>query len=252
MFNLNLKKKSFIVTGGKGFIGKSIIKDLLGEGANIIATDHKNSSLINIKIIKNKKYSYFNLDLSKKDKIDEFAKNLKNIKIDGIINCAAITSDYLNEKNQLNSFDTYFKKVQTVNVDCFIYLFKKLFKNFKKNSSIVQISSIYSFLAPNKNLYTNSKIFNSLPYSISKASINQITRWFASKYAPNIRFNCVSAGGLSRNQDKIFLNKYKKLTPLKRLANEQDVSSIVLFLLSSKSSYITGQSIVVDGGFSII
>lgn len=252
MFNLNLKKKLFIVTGGNGYIGKRIIKDLLSEGANIIAIDYKGSPLRSIKIKKNIKFRYFNLDLSKKDEIDGFTAKLGSIKIDGIINCAAITSDDLDEKTQLNSFDKSFKKVQTVNVDSFIYLFNKILKNFKKNSSIVNISSIYSFLAPNKNLYTNSKIFNSLPYSISKASINQITRWFASKYAPNIRFNCVSAGGLIRNQDKIFLNKYKNLTLLKRLANEQDISSVVLFLLSSKSSYITGQSIVVDGGFGII
>ena len=82
--------------------------------------------------------------------------------------------------------------------------------------------------------------------------MNQITRWLASKYAPNIRFNSISAGGLKRNQDNLFLTRYKKLTPLKRLANEKDISSIVLFLLSSKSSYITGQNIIVDGGFSII
>ena len=252
MFELKLKKKFFIITGGKGYIGKQISKDLLNEGANYVVIDYKSKfSKFKKKKIYNKNY-YFDFDLSNKNNIDEFYNHFKDIKIDGIINCAAITSDALSKKDQLNSFDLNFKKVQTINVDSFIYLFKKFQKNLKKNSSIVQISSIYSFLGPNKDLYINSKIFNSLPYSISKASMNQITRWLASKYAPNIRFNSISAGGLKRNQDNLFLTRYKKLTPLKRLANEKDISSIVLFLLSSKSSYITGQNIIVDGGFSII
>ena len=77
-------------------------------------------------------------------------------------------------------------------------------KNFSNNSSIVNISSIYSFLAPDKNLYKNTKINNPAAYSVSKSGLNYLTKWLAVELAPKVRVNSISLGGVKRSQEKKF------------------------------------------------
>jgi NAD(P)-dependent dehydrogenase (short-subunit alcohol dehydrogenase family) len=78
----------------------------------------------------------------------------------------------------------------------------------------------------------------------------QLTRWLATTLAPHIRANSVSPGGIERSQPKEFVDAYVAKTPLRRMANTQDIVGAIVFLLSDASAYITGQNISVDGGFS--
>ena len=88
-------------------------------------------------------------------------------------------------------------------------------------------------------------------YSVSKAGIIQLTKWFASYLAPKVRVNCISPGGIIRKQSKKFVKAYNRTTLLKRMATEEDVISGILFLASDGSRYITGQNLIIDGGWSI-
>ena len=124
---------------------------------------------------------------------------------------------------------------------------------FKKNKNgvIVNISSIYGFLGPNNSLYKGIKYLNNpAAYSASKGGIIQLTRWLSTNMAPFTRVNALAIGGIKRNQPEKFIKRYKELTPLKRMANENDVVGPLLFLVSDLSKYITGQVINVDGGWS--
>jgi len=78
-----------------------------------------------------------------------------------------------------------------------------------------------------------------------------MTKWLASALAPKIRVNAVSPGGVFRNQQKIFVKKYIDKTLLKRMAIEDDIVGPVVFLSSTAASYITGQNLIVDGGWTI-
>ena len=78
-----------------------------------------------------------------------------------------------------------------------------------------------------------------------------MTKWLASTLAPQIRVNCVSPGGILRDQPKKFIKKYETKTLLNRMASEDDIIKPILFLASNMSSYITGQNIIVDGGWTI-
>ena len=78
-----------------------------------------------------------------------------------------------------------------------------------------------------------------------------MSKWLAKKYSPKIRVNCISPGGIIRNQPKNFVKNYSSQTLLKRMANENDLMGPILFFLSDHSKYITGQNLIVDGGFSI-
>ena len=100
-------------------------------------------------------------------------------------------------------------------------------------------------------MYENTKINNPAAYSVSKSGLNYLTKWLAVELAPKVRVNSISLGGVKRSQEKKFLKKYIKDTPLKRMAVENDIIGSIIFLGSNMSSYMTGQNIVIDGGKSI-
>ena len=81
--------------------------------------------------------------------------------------------------------------------------------------------------------------------------MNNLTKWLASTLAPKIRVNSISPGGILRLQPKNFIKKYASKTPLNRMAIENDIIGSVIFLSTDMSKYITGQDILVDGGFTI-
>ncbi len=124
--------------------------------------------------------------------------------------------------------------------------------NKSKTASIINIGSIYGFLAYDKNLYIGTKMITPISYGISKGASIQSTKLLASKFAPKIRVNSISPGGVFRNQPTKFVKKYINKTLLKRMVNEEDVSNAVLFLSAELSSYITGQNLIVDGSYSLI
>ena len=86
---------------------------------------------------------------------------------------------------------------------------------------------------------------------MSKAGVDHMTKWLASTLSPKIRVNCVSPGGIYRKQSEKFVKKFNSRTLLKRMATEKDIVGPVVFLSSSSASYITGENLIVDGGWTI-
>ena len=90
---------------------------------------------------------------------------------------------------------------------------------------------------------------NPAAYASAKAGLIQFTKWLSKTLGPNIRANAISPGGIFRNQPKKFVKAYTKKTALNRMAKESDFVGIIALLSSDASSYITGQSIICDGGW---
>ena len=118
--------------------------------------------------------------------------------------------------------------------------------------NIINLASIYGELGPDWSIYEGTNIANPAAYSASKGGIIQLTKWLATSYAPYIRANAISPGGIFRDQPKSFVNKYSKRVPLGRMATEEDLKGVIAFLASDAASYVTGQTIRVDGGLSVI
>ena len=78
-----------------------------------------------------------------------------------------------------------------------------------------------------------------------------MTRWLATTIAPEVRVNSISPGGIYRNQDMNFVNKYSKKTPLGRMACENDFKGAIAYLASDLSEYVTGQILEVNGGWGL-
>ena len=109
----------------------------------------------------------------------------------------------------------------------------------KGGGAIVNISSI-SAIRPR----------GMTPYTVSKAGVINLTKFLATHLAPNFRVNCVAPGGVEFNQDKEFVKKYSKHTPLNRMMRKNELNGIIEFLCSSQSSYVTGATFVIDGGWT--
>jgi NAD(P)-dependent dehydrogenase (short-subunit alcohol dehydrogenase family) len=116
--------------------------------------------------------------------------------------------------------------------------------------SIILFSSIYGLVGPVPSLYEGTSMANPAAYGASKGGLLQLTRALAIELAPEVRVNAISPGGIARGQPGEFVARYVERTPLSRLAVEEDLKGAVAFLASDLSAYVTGQNIVVDGGWT--
>jgi NAD(P)-dependent dehydrogenase (short-subunit alcohol dehydrogenase family) len=91
---------------------------------------------------------------------------------------------------------------------------------------------------------------NPAAYGASKGGIIQLTKYLSTVLAPKIRVNAISPGGLWRNQKAKFVERYEKRTPMKRMGNEEDLIGAATYFASDMSAYVTGQNLLVDGGWT--
>lgn len=119
------------------------------------------------------------------------------------------------------------------------------------HGSVILLGSIYSLLGPDARLYAGTPLINPVAYGVSKGGLLQLTRYLATLLAPRIRVNAISPGGVWRNPPQAFHDRYASRTPLGRMCTEEDLKGAVAYLASDLSAYVTGQNLVVDGGWTI-
>ena len=113
------------------------------------------------------------------------------------------------------------------------------------------LSSIYGIVGPDMRLYEGTLMSNPAGYAASKGGMIQMTRYLAAVMGPLVRVNCVSPGGIFREQPQAFVDRYQARTPLRRMATEEDLKGAIAYLVSDLSAYVTGHNLVVDGGWTI-
>lgn len=119
-----------------------------------------------------------------------------------------------------------------------------------QTGAIVNIGSIYGVVGPDWQLYEGLAMANPAAYALSKGGLTQFTRWLATTCAPHVRVNMISPGGIHRGQDQAFVDRYVARTPMRRMASEDDFIGAVAYLASDMSRYVTGQNLIVDGGWT--
>ncbi|MBI3616065.1 MAG: SDR family oxidoreductase [Candidatus Omnitrophica bacterium] len=118
------------------------------------------------------------------------------------------------------------------------------------HGSVIFFSSIYGLMGPDFRLYEGTSMNNPAAYGASKGGLLQLTRYLATLLAPKVRVNAITPGGVWRDQPDSFHQQYVSRTPLGRMATEEDLKGAVLYLASDLSAYVTGQNLVVDGGWT--
>jgi len=259
---ISLKGRRALITGATGGIGQEIALTIAELGGDLILVDRPNS---NYTLIKNRILNDWQVDiqciecdLESIDSRDHLIEVISQsgLNLDILINNAA----FVGESNlegwvedfSKQSLETW-RRALEVNITAPFHLAQS-FSHLLSEScggSIINISSIYGINAPNYSLYTGTNMGNPAGYSVSKGGLIQFTRWLATTIAPNVRVNAISPGGVWRNQPKKFVERYESQTPLRRMATEEDFKGIIAYLASDLSAYVTGQNIVVDGGWTI-
>jgi len=245
-----LKSKVIIITGCNGQLGNSLAQFFLELGSIVIGLDYaKNFN------IKNKKFYFYECDISKQEKVKSlFAKLFLKFKdIHCLVNNAGVSVFEPFESRKSEDLD----RVIDVNLKGTFFCIQNFIKQkeSKNNSkSIINISSVYSHISPDPKIYGKGDRKNSEIYGATKAGINQMTRYFAVHLAKkNIRVNAVSPGGIFNDkhpQSKNFIKKYSARNPMGRMAKIEEITGAVIYLSSASSSYINGQNIIIDGGMS--
>lgn len=247
----NLKGKKALITGGTKGIGLAIAEEFLFLGAEIFiaARDQK---LISRKINSWKRKGYkasgISADLSSAEERQKLFVEVKNNwkKLDLLVNNVGMN---IRKKTVEFSKEEYERVLYTNLISTFemCRMFHPLLKK-SKNGSVVNMSSVAGLT----HLRTGS------PYGMSKAAMDQLTRNLAVEWAEDkIRVNSIAPWYIDTPlveklmKDQSYYNSVIERTPMKRIGKPEEVASLAAYLCMDKSSYITGQTIAVDGGFSV-
>jgi NAD(P)-dependent dehydrogenase (short-subunit alcohol dehydrogenase family) len=243
-----LDNKIIIVTGGNGLLGSAIVANIREEGAFCINLDinHDTSSDL----------SSIWCDITDTNSINgtiELIINKFN-RIDGLVNNA-----YPRTEDWGLKFENIDYKSWQFNVDwqlnSHFYITQEVSKYMvnQGSGSIVNMASIYGIVGPDFTVYEGTEMTMPAAYSAIKGAIVNFSRYLAAYLGPSgVRVNTVSPGGIFDNQNLIFVNNYNKKVPLRRMGYPNDISPSVSFLLSNESNYITGQNLIIDGGWTSI
>ena len=239
---INFKNKNILITGASGRIGNELVKKFVSLGGNVLGSGTKSEKLDKIKKqypnIKVKKF-----DISEHSRIEEFIDDvsLKLGGLDILINNAGTKADNLS----LRMKDEEWKKVIDINLTSTFLLSKHAIKKMLK-SKFGRIVNITSVVGHTGNLGQSN-------YSASKAGIIGMSKSLAIEYAKkNITVNCVSPGFIISDMTMNIAEKVKlyltSRIPMGKLGTGEDVSNCVAFLSSEQASYVTGETIHVNGG----
>lgn len=259
---MNLKGRRALVTGATGGLGKVMADTLAELGADLVLVDRPGSDFQNLAEALTQRWGiqvqHRHCDLEQRERRVELMDWLKRSGegLNVLINNAAFvgTSELQGwavpfEEQTVNTW----RRALEVNLTAVFDLCQGLTPMLKasEGASIINIASIYGEYGPDWSLYEGTNMSNPAAYGASKGGLIQFTRWLATTIAPRVRANAISPGGVFRSQPETFVQRYEARTPLGRMATEDDFRGVVAYLASDLSKYVTGQNLLVDGGWGV-
>jgi len=260
-------KKAFVI-GGVGLIGRevSIAFAMAGAKTVVLDIDTKKGQLF-VEEIYGKGYNvtFQSFDCADMKQIENNFSALirENSCPDIFINCSyPRTKDWGNSLFKEVTLESFRENVD-IHMNSYAWLGRLVAESMvvgKKTGSIIQLGSTYGIVGQDLTVYENTNMHENMTYAAIKGGIINLTRQMASYYGQyNIRINTLCPGGLeghvadkSDTQNPVFVKQYSQKTTLKRLGRAEEVASTALFLASDAASYITGATIMVDGGWTAI
>lgn len=247
------------ITGGAGHIGRAIATRLATRGVRIAVLDKNveagRAFVAELETQYPGGHRFVEADLMQPESFAPIAGSIAQAfgRLDYLVNNAAFYDDapgwgvpFAQESHEA------WLKVMRVNLLAPFFLTQALHPLLEKSedASIVNIGTMYSAVGPDWGLYEGTDMTNPAAYSASKGGLLSTTRWLATALAPKVRVNMVSPGGIERGQNPEFQARYNKRTPLGRMGTEHDITGMVSLLLSPEGAYITGQHMIIDGGWT--
>ncbi len=257
---MNLKGRRAMITGATGGLGRVMADTLAELGADLVLVDRPGSDYGPLEHDLRDKWTVVTRALECDLELEDHRNAMiETVKADGrglnvLINNAAFVGT-----TELQGWITPFeeqtvetwRRAMEVNLTTAFHLCQAFTPELRaaKGGNIINIASIYGEYGPDWRLYEGTSMGSPAAYAASKGGLIQLTRWLATTLAPQVRVNAISPGGVSRSQPEVFVKRYEQRTPLGRMATEDDFRGVIAFLASDLSRYVTGQNLLVDGGW---
>jgi NAD(P)-dependent dehydrogenase (short-subunit alcohol dehydrogenase family) len=259
---VSMKGRVSLITGGSGYIGQALARALAELGSDLVLLDRDDHDLAAVakKLVElhGTRVEILKCDLECENELSSAPEWVEKTmgRLDVLINNAAFvgTSEL---QGWTSSFEeqslSTWRRALEVNLTAAFALTQGCRALLKSSGhgSVVNIGSIYGVYGPDLSLYEGTSLNNPAAYAASKGGLLQLTRWLATVLAPEIRVNSISPGGVARNQPQSFVERYVARTPLGRMGREEDFKGAIAFLATDLSSWVTGQNIMVDGGWGV-
>ncbi len=257
-----LKGQTIFITGSSGVLGSKYVERMLEQGARVIGSDLlcKRAELLIHRHEGNPNFRFYDLDVSNEDQCIEIFKRIFK---DGwepnvVLNNAAITGELLMGAGK--SFPDFantsledFEKTLRTNLTGAFLIARQMDRDIvgKFPVKLINVASMYAFNGPHHLIYEGMPFKNFSAYGVSKAGIHGLTVWLASYWAARgATVNTIAPGAVFNNHSEEFQRRISELIMVRRMCNPDEIADVMLFLASSQSTYMTGQLICVDGGFS--
>lgn len=257
---MDMRGRRALITGATGHLGQIMTETLAELGADLILVDRVGSNFRDLEKHLTDTWNVNVVSMSCDLEIEkERDSMIDKIKSDGLgLNCLINNAAFVGSSKlkgwvapfEAQTLETW-RRAFEVNLTAVFHLCQSFIPELSAstNGSIINIASIYGEFGPDWGLYEGTPMGNPAAYSASKGGLLQLTRWLSTTMAPNVRVNAISPGGVFRNQPELFVNRYVAKTPLRRMATEDDFRGAVAYLATKLSSYVTGQTLSVDGGW---
>jgi 3-oxoacyl-[acyl-carrier protein] reductase len=245
---IDFQGQTILITGATRGIGKQIADDLSDFGANLILTGTRQEEIDFLNAdanLNNKKRQYYCLNILSKESLDQFIEQISKFeRIDGLVNNVGI-----NRLNAINNvLENDWEDMVAVNLSAPFKILKAVSSKMisQEYGRIINISSIFGKISKERRVVYSATKFGL--HGLTVGASNDLARY-------NIMVNTVSPGFVltdltRKNLSEKEMNDLAEQVPSKRLASVTDISSFVVFLLSELNQYMTGQNLIIDGGFT--
>jgi len=269
----DLTEKVVLVVGGRGYLGRDFCHFLKKQDATVVSADMTTVSVAASNSSSGRDQSgvdQVNIDITDPESISKVIAGVvsKYKKIDVLVYSVSAKPDDFYLPYTECSLEGW-QKVINAELDGVFLVTKEVGKVMEKQcyGSMILLSSIYGVVGNDQRIYeganldsvylkdkqsSNKKIFSHSVYPVVKGGLISLARYLAAYWGDkNIRVNCISPGGVAHEgENETFVNNYSYRVPLGRKAEKEEISGTVVFLSSDEASYINGQNIIVDGGWT--
>jgi NAD(P)-dependent dehydrogenase (short-subunit alcohol dehydrogenase family) len=255
-----LNNKVVVVTGGAGLLGRTFVRAVvLSGGVGVVADLNEDAGVKAMEQLKGELRSenlyFIKVDITSKESINDMIGVMvkRYGKIDAVINSAYPRSRNYGRKLEDVTFDDFCQNVN-LHLGGYFLVSQQMALYFKKQGygNIINLSSIYGVMAPRFEAYEGTKMTMPVEYAAIKSAIIHLTKYMAKYYkGSNIRVNAISPGGVLDGQPEPFLDRYRSFCLNKGMLEGEDLCGTILYLLSDLSSFVNGQNIIVDDGYSL-
>jgi NAD(P)-dependent dehydrogenase (short-subunit alcohol dehydrogenase family) len=254
-----LSGKVVVVAGGAGLLGRQFCIAIANAGGVAVVADRDldGARRVSEEIIKQNsgRADEVVMDITDKDSIVEAIRVVseRHGAIDAVVNSAYPRNPRYGRRMEDVTYTDFCENL-CMHLGGYFLVAQQFAAVFRKygRGNIINISSIYGVIAPRFAVYEGTRMTMPVEYAAVKSSVLHLTRYFA-KYlkGSGIRVNAISPGGIYDNQPQGFVEKYNAMCLSKGMLEEGDIAGTLLFLLSDAATYINGQNLIVDDGFSL-